>query len=180
MIDPEGKGVSRTALIGYEAGTSRPGTRELRLLCETLLVSPSHVVYGSEQPFQTEHAALEGLRGHRNQLSKALQVAFLVMVLKDHEKDALLSLTASLAAHHLGDRRLSGLRATVLLLAGSILDEVRSYFSDLSDAEFNALPLSELVQRLSQGSDSNVGNRFKFDEEGNIVGGEQTYPDPEG
>ena len=59
--DPEGKGISRTALIGYEAGTSRPGTRELRILCATLVVSPNQLLFGSEAPLQTAHVALEGL-----------------------------------------------------------------------------------------------------------------------
>ncbi|WP_374675572.1 helix-turn-helix domain-containing protein [Ideonella sp.] len=180
LIDPEEKGVSRTALIGYEAGTSRPGTRELRILCETLHVTPNVLIYGSEQPFQASHVALEGLRDRRRQLIQALQVAFVVMALRDHEKDALLSVALSLGGHHLGDERLSGLRGMALLLSTSVEGEIRSFFEGVSDTEFDAMPLSEIAQRLSRQLSMNIGTRLRFDEDGDIIGGEQTYPDPEG
>ncbi len=100
--DPDEKGVSRTAIVGYESGSSRPGTRELRILCEALHVTPNHLIYGSEHPFQTSHAALEGLRTKRRAIKAAIQVAFLVMVLRDHERDALLNLANSLGGTRLG------------------------------------------------------------------------------
>lgn len=43
-------GLSRTVLINYEAGRHKPGTRELRLLCDALEVSPNHLIYGTEEP----------------------------------------------------------------------------------------------------------------------------------
>lgn len=180
QCDPEEKGISRTALIGYEAGTSRPGTRELRLICETLHVTPSYLIYGSEHPFQASHAALEGLRSKRRSLVQALQVAFVIMALKDHERDALLSVALSIGGHHLGDERLSGLRAMAGLLAPDVFEAVREYMSDFSTEDFDRLTLSEIAQHLSRGLAMNLGTRFRFSEDGEIVGGEQTYPDPEG
>jgi transcriptional regulator with XRE-family HTH domain len=51
QIDLHSKtGLSRTVLINYEAGRHKPGTRELRLLCDALEVSPNHLIYGTEDP----------------------------------------------------------------------------------------------------------------------------------
>lgn len=41
-------GISRMVLSKYEAGQNKPGTRELRLLCDALDVSPNYLIYGSE------------------------------------------------------------------------------------------------------------------------------------
>lgn len=43
-------GLSRTVLINYEACRHIPGTRELRLLCDALEVSPNQLIYGTEEP----------------------------------------------------------------------------------------------------------------------------------
>jgi len=43
-------GISRTVLINYEACRHIPGTRELRLLCDALEVSPNQLIYGTEEP----------------------------------------------------------------------------------------------------------------------------------
>lgn len=51
QIDLHNKtGLSRTVLINYEAGRHKPGTREIRLLCDALEVSPNHLIYGTEEP----------------------------------------------------------------------------------------------------------------------------------
>lgn len=42
-------GLSRTVLINYEAGRHKPGTRELRLLCDALEISPTYLIYGTEE-----------------------------------------------------------------------------------------------------------------------------------
>jgi transcriptional regulator with XRE-family HTH domain len=49
-------GISRTALIGYEAGRTNPGERELRKLCDVLRVTPNQLLYGTEQPFEPDEA----------------------------------------------------------------------------------------------------------------------------
>lgn len=179
LVDSDEKGVSRTALIGYEAGTSRPGARELRILCETLHVTPNFLIYGSEHPFQTSHAALEGLRTKSRALHKALQVAFVVMSLKDHEKDALMSLALSLGGHQLGDERLSGLRGMAGLIAPDLIEKIKQSV-DLTPEQFDAMSLAEIAQHLSRGVSMNIGTKLQFSEDGDVIGGEQTYPDPDG
>lgn len=51
--DKDEKGLSRAVISLYEAGTNRPGPRELRLLCEVLRVTPSYFIYGVDDPFDT-------------------------------------------------------------------------------------------------------------------------------
>jgi transcriptional regulator with XRE-family HTH domain len=57
-VSPDGKGLSRAVIAGYENGSYKPGTRELRILCSALEVSPNWLVFGrerlSEQPSQLE------------------------------------------------------------------------------------------------------------------------------
>lgn len=43
-------GLSRMVISKYEAGQNKPGTRELRLLCDALEVSPNQLIYGTEEP----------------------------------------------------------------------------------------------------------------------------------
>lgn len=51
-VDKEGKGISRGVISLYELGTNRPSPRELRILCEVLRVTPSYLIYGTEDPFE--------------------------------------------------------------------------------------------------------------------------------
>lgn len=43
-------GLSRMVISKYEAGLNKPGTRELRLICDALEVSPNQLIYGTEEP----------------------------------------------------------------------------------------------------------------------------------
>jgi len=45
-------GVSRSAIKGYESGRNMPGARELKALCHVLQVSPTELLYGSEEAFR--------------------------------------------------------------------------------------------------------------------------------
>lgn len=46
--------VSRSAIKGYETGRNMPGARELKALCRVLRVSPTALLYGSEQAFKDQ------------------------------------------------------------------------------------------------------------------------------
>lgn len=52
--DSTGAGISRAVISMYERGRNRPGTRELRILCDTLRVTPSELLYGSPTPFEID------------------------------------------------------------------------------------------------------------------------------
>jgi transcriptional regulator with XRE-family HTH domain len=177
--DPEGKGISRTALIAYEAGTSRPGTRELRILCETLSVSPNHLIFGSEEPLKATFPAMEGLSNHAPAigLNESFQFGLIAAALKGHERDALLSLAMSLAGRALGDERLTGLRLSAIFLSREVeklLD--RQMSSD--EQGTGAMSLEDITDRLSRAMAGNMGNALVFDDEGEVVGGKRIYPDP--
>lgn len=52
--DATGVGISRAVISMYERGRNRPSTRELRILCDTLRVTPSELLYGSRTPFEID------------------------------------------------------------------------------------------------------------------------------
>ena len=54
LHDGKGGGLSRAVISMYERGKNRPGTRELRILCDTLRVTPSELLYGSATPFEID------------------------------------------------------------------------------------------------------------------------------
>ncbi|WP_201496314.1 helix-turn-helix domain-containing protein [Rubrivivax sp. A210] len=175
-VDTDGKGISRTALIGYEGGSSRPGARELRLLCETLNATPNYLLFGTETPFQTKHVALEGFRsGARQDIRQAVELACVLTALKDHERDALTSLALSLAGRQLGDLRLSGLRMVAAMLVPDLEAGIRK-FADVEPGE--PLTLEAAADALSRQGTSNIGHRLVLDEDGQPAGGEWLYPDP--
>lgn len=52
--DAGGEGISRAVISMYERGRNRPSTRELRILCDTLTVTPSELLYGDTAPFDVD------------------------------------------------------------------------------------------------------------------------------
>lgn len=179
-VDPEGKGISRTTLVGYESGDSKPGARELRLLCETLTVTPNYVLFGSESPFEASYPGLEALRnvsgGGPNEFSRALQVAFVLTALKGHERDAILTLALSLGGRQLGDLRLGALRAAAGFCSGPVFDALIRQVGP--DAEDGQMTLEQMAESITRGGGATIGTRLRFDDDGDVVSGEWMYPDP--
>lgn len=175
--DPEEKGISRTAIIGYEAGTSRPGAREIRILCQTLSISANKLLFGSERPPSTAHPAMETLQQQNGaDLRTAIELGFVLASLKGHERDALVSLALSLAGRQLGDVRLSGLR----MMAKLSLPEVARVFEEaIADIEdISKLNLEQVADALSKQVGSNIGTNLQIEDELNIQGS-WLYPDPD-
>lgn len=174
--DPEGKGISRTALIGYEAGTSRPGARELRILCQTLAVSANKLLFGTDLPVRTAHPALETIaQKNTADLRTAIELGFVMASLKGHERDALMSLVLSLAGRQLGDVRLAGLRMMAHLSLKSVAHAFGEAVGDAEDP--SALTLEQVADALSRQVGSNMGTNLQFDDDLN-VSGTWLYPDP--
>lgn len=65
LADRSKKGLSRGVISLYELGTNRPGPKEIRLLCETLRITPSYLIYGDDHPFEDNMTELvrHGLLG---------------------------------------------------------------------------------------------------------------------
>jgi len=94
-------GLSRTVLFGYEAGRTRPGVREIRLICEALKVSPNRLIFGMEQPFAESQGLAELVKlSARNPMAGVAMSMFLIpivtAVLGVEERAALLTLIGGL------------------------------------------------------------------------------------
>ena len=178
LIDPQGKGVSRTAIIGYEQGATRPSTRELRLLCEVLHVTPNMLIYGTDSAGK---AALPSLGFFNNKESSGLRavvtLSLALLALKGHERDSLLALVLSLAGRQLGDKRLSSLLSWEYFFKESFFEVI----ADALPEEIKAMTLEQVAEYLADiGAVTNQGNRFRMDpDEGEILNPEAAfYPDP--
>lgn len=171
MLDEEKKGISRTALVGYEAGNSKPGLREIVLLCEVLRVSPNWLIYGSESAPAASLPSMEMLSRSPNKIDDVVMTALALTALKGHERDALQSLALSLAARQLkGDLELSALLGTGWL----IRDAFRAALASYDPALLEAKDLNEVAASIARGGMiSSAGNRFRFDEEGNVLNPEK-------
>lgn len=179
LADLNGEGISRTVLVGYESGKYKPGARELRILAETLRVTPSWLLYRADSPFGTELASMQFMHG-KDEFEVAVRLALAILLLKRHERDLLAGLLFSLGGRALGDMRLSGLMVLANMLAGDFLTRLKQEYPDVFERKTvdEALPI--LMERMAEaGFESNYGNRFIFDREtGELVGGESLYPDP--
>ena len=179
VLDSKGKGVARTVIVGYEAGTFRPGAREIRLICQALSVSPNWLILGAEAaPTQ---ASMETLRG--NEWKTVIRLAMAISILKPHERAAFQSLVLSLAGRQLGDMKLSALLAAGSMVANASLPSLVTWI-EVDQAELEHESLDALISRYATKGDgftSNWGNKLVLDEdEGNVIGGEWLYPDPSG
>lgn len=171
IVDPKHEGISRTVIIGYEAGTYKPGAREIRILCEALGVSPNWLLYRSESPVRTTQPSLLFMeRG--DDMDASIQLAMAILLLKPNERSLLQGLVLSLAGGKVGDLRLS----SVLLTSTLIAETVRSALEEKWGLK-PGMAASEWVSTLEDQFATNAGNRLKFDEEGNVVGGQYLYPD---
>ncbi len=176
-LDPDGKGVSRTSLVGYEQGISKPGLREIRLLCEVLTITPNWLIFGD---LSATNATLPSLQltkvGHWGELDAVLRTAIALTSLKGHERDALHSLALSLAGRQLGDERLSALVMNAMFMRDAFYVALKDLYPDLDVSA----PLEQIAEVLSrEGVRTNFGNRFNYTEDGDPVDQDRAvYRDP--
>jgi transcriptional regulator with XRE-family HTH domain len=174
LIDVKGEGISRTVIIGYEAGNYKPGAREMRILCETLSITPNWLLYRKETPFEVTQASMHFMRG-KDEVTAAVRLAMAAMLLKPHERDLIASLVLSIGGRAIGDSRLSGLLVVASFIADTVREDLAKHIEGFRD---NPLPISELIEAVSEEMTTNWGNKLQFDEEGVPVAGEWLYPDP--
>lgn len=175
MADPEGRGISRTAIIAYEQGTSKPGIRELRLLCEVLHVTPNWLIYGTDSAGRAALPSLE-LLNSEPALRDVFKLSLALLALKGHERDSLLTLALSLAGRQLGDSRLSSVMTWGLLLADAFAATLRAEIPELPEGA----TFEDLADWLAdQGMITNAGNRFRHTDDGGVLNPEvAVYPEP--
>lgn len=142
-------GISRTVLLAYTRGTYAPGARELKLLCEQLDVTPTVLLFGSNQvattPYKLGDLALSE--------TGAQTVAFLLLLsqLTQGEKLALLTLAESLsAARNPAEHRKLLSTLDVLLKTEQGQAIIQAMGSDL----VASLPIAELEEQIQTAIDS--------------------------
>lgn len=94
--DRDRKGLSRAVISFYEAGTTRPGPKEIRLLCEALQVSPSYLIYGSDDPFNEATNYQRYMNMGRSDAEHAAYVHYLFSRLESPHRLAVLRLLRDL------------------------------------------------------------------------------------
>lgn len=176
MVDPEKKGISRTAIIAYEQGTTRPGLREIKLLCEVLRITPSWLIYGTDSASAAGQPSMELFSlGRERDLDGVLRTSLALMALKGHEREAIQSLVLSLAGRQLGDMRLSALVSADWMFRDAFIAALRNYAPEFDESK----SLEEIAEEISAEGATNIGNRFRLDEEGEILNKEAAlYSDP--
>lgn len=99
QIDMHNKtGLSRTVLINYEAGRHKPGSREIKLICDALQISPNYLIYGNEEPHKVE----DGLAGRLLNMGEeafmplAVLVPIISAILDHEEKRTILKMVEAL------------------------------------------------------------------------------------
>jgi len=90
-------GISRPVLLGYEAGRTRPGSREIRLIAQALKVTPNRLLFGNEEPFEARKgvAALVALAASNQVVGMSTLMLLLPIataILSEEERVAFLSL----------------------------------------------------------------------------------------
>ncbi|MBI5899645.1 MAG: helix-turn-helix transcriptional regulator [Rhodocyclales bacterium] len=177
LIDTEHKGIARTVIVGYEAGTHKPGAREIRLLCEALQITPNWLLFGQENPFETLQPSVALVRGS-NELVTAMTLAFTILLLRPHERDTISSLVLSLGGREVGDLRLSGLSIVATWAAA----EAMKYLQDFADGDESSpqqLSIRDLITEASRAFEANVGTKLRLNEDTDQWEGEWLYKDPE-
>lgn len=177
LCDSEHKGISRTVIVGYEAGTHKPGAREIKLLCEALQITPNWLLFGQESPFETLQPSMAIVRGG-NEFVTAMRLAFTILLLRPHERDTISSLVLSLGGREVGDLRLSGLAFVSRWAAQEAMKFLDEYTKE-NEKITSGMSIRDLIGEVSRSFESNEGNKLRQNEDTEKWEGEWLYKDPE-
>lgn len=102
--EPSKAGIGRTTIRGYELGQYKPGTREIRLLCEALEVSPTWLILGETADVQGRHPGdVTPTRLPQTELQRFLVALSLLRIVDAKDRNTLYDLLHSLARLKLGE-----------------------------------------------------------------------------
>lgn len=137
-------GISRSVLSGYETGRTKPGAKELKLLCDALSVNPNRLLFGNEEPFKPRKG-LRGLAKLRHSpagISLAIILMPIIMAsLDDEQLEAILTLLTSLveARDKETANKISAMAEVFLEQAGNgTIEEMSALGEKAKDQEFMA------------------------------------------
>jgi transcriptional regulator with XRE-family HTH domain len=91
-------GISRTVLQGYEAGRFKPGSGELKRLCEALGISPTKLLFGRED-FGRDDPSTSRVDGLEANAAKA---AIVIGLLSSDERRAVMTIVTRLLEARIG------------------------------------------------------------------------------
>lgn len=123
-VDIEGRGISRTTIRGYELGTYKPGSREIRILSAALRKSPTWLVIGTDDG----NGGPELVPGQSNSGVRWANLAFPVLAffqLGKDEKQQVVSLVETLLRLQIGELRFRSTKGFIEDFADTIQDALR-------------------------------------------------------
>ncbi len=130
-VDPDGKGIARTVLIGYESGKFKPGSRELRILCAALELSPEWLLLGTDKHLQEDLEAVSAklFTGFGEPtLAEVFRLALVFAQLKPHERESIGTLSHGLVSARKG----SASMAALTHLAGWMANDAELRLAELT------------------------------------------------
>jgi transcriptional regulator with XRE-family HTH domain len=114
-------GISRSVLFGYENGRTKPGAREIRLLCDALKVTPNRLIYGSDDtPFEAGASPFPEWLEFDSQDYGTVNATMLMMMLSKEERSALFTLAYSILEARRGKQELEAAFQTVKVVGQTI------------------------------------------------------------
>jgi transcriptional regulator with XRE-family HTH domain len=164
IADPNGEGISRTVLVGYEAGKTKPGAREIRMLSAALGVTPNWLVLGESASMQALAPSLEFFHGP-DELVKVVRISMAMLLLKQTDRDAVGTLLFSIGAKELGEAKLSGLMTMASMLSPAITEALREAYPKLLGEDVSIEALERAAMELGQEMEVfGMGNTLKMQE----------------
>ena len=148
-------GISRAVLFGYEAGRTKPGAKEIRLLSTALGVSPTRLLFGTDDPFKPV-AGIRTLAKLRNTpLSLVISMMLLpaaFAVLDEEQVESLLTILSSMveARDKEAHKRISAVIETIAAEIGSgAADDMSAFLQRAKDPNFQSELAKKIEARLS-------------------------------
>lgn len=136
-------GISRSVLLGYENGRTKPGAKEIRLLCDALKVSPNRLIYGSDEPQFKDEFSLFFENVGSDDRGAALMLGTLILMLTKEERLALLTLARSILVGRHGKQVLD-MASSTLLSVGDVSNAMDS------DTEWSIEELEEFKLTIEE------------------------------
>jgi transcriptional regulator with XRE-family HTH domain len=134
----EQSGISRSAIKAYETGRNMPGSRELKALCRTLKVSPTVLLYGSDDAFASHIGAAGDAPEDYDHTKARWQLLALARMLPADELAALMKLLRAIAVARHGvemvNRNVDAAGVAAFALIGDELPKTLAHIGALADA----------------------------------------------
>lgn len=170
ICDLEKKGISRTTIRGYELGTFKPGTREIRVLSEALEVSPSFLIIGapdSDKDFEKTDANSQDQSKPIFSFGKGVQTVWAFLELASEDKEIVRQLVLTLVRHKIGEvefRKLDGVSTEL----GELIDDMIRDHKDGAAFDLDPIKNNPLIIDTMKRMSKKYGFDFPVEDENNL------------